>query len=152
MVGFFAFNSHMHSQNRDREYHFRSPGVALIFIQTFHLRWSKVIHSRDLDERRGSIILHLLTSSEDLATTIAPRGKLLIVAIATVNSIRLRTKLLIHQRNATFIAEEACFVPVFVLIREILQINKINDIQFMHKSITSERLLNSHLLWFSWKN
>uniref|UniRef100_A0A7G3B5T7 Uncharacterized protein n=1 Tax=Lutzomyia longipalpis TaxID=7200 RepID=A0A7G3B5T7_LUTLO len=70
------------------------------------------------------LVLHLLgAGSEDLATAIAPRSELHVIAIATVNSVRLGAKLLINQRNAALIAEEACLMPVLILVGEVLGVN-----------------------------
>ena len=44
---------------------------------------------------------HLLTSLEDVSTTVTPGGKLGVIARSTVDSVRLRTKLLVHKTGAT---------------------------------------------------
>lgn len=52
---------------------------------------------------------------------IAPGGELFIVTASAVDPVCLGTKLFIHKGFATRSAQEACFMPMFVLVRQILK-------------------------------
>jgi len=70
------------------------------------------------------LVLHLLGSSfEDLATAVATRGELLVVAVAAEDLVQLGTELLVDQRDATLVAQETRLVPVLVLVRQILGVD-----------------------------
>lgn len=69
-------------------------------------------------------VFHLLRAgTKDFAATIATAGELSVVTIATVDFVDLASKLFVHQGYPAPVAEEACFVPVLVLVREILRID-----------------------------
>lgn len=74
-----------------------------------------------LEDGLYNIIKRLHTSTEDLATSIATAGELGVVAIAAIDLVHLATKLFVHQRHSAPIAEEAGFMPMLVLIRQILK-------------------------------
>lgn len=61
-----------------------------------------------------------LTGTKDFTAAIAARRKLWIVAIATVDLVVLRAELLVNERDATALTEEADFVPVLVFVAQIL--------------------------------
>lgn len=63
----------------------------------------------------------LLTSTENLAATVTARRELRVVAIAAVDLVGLGAELLVDQRHAAFVAQEARLVPVFLLVRQILR-------------------------------
>ena len=62
------------------------------------------------------MMLHERTCPEDVAAAVAPGGELCVVAGATVDSVSLRSKLLVHKTCATLTALEARLVPVFLLV------------------------------------
>jgi len=69
------------------------------------------------------LILHFLhTCSEYIVTAIASGCKLGIITRSTIDSIRLWSKLLIHQRSSTFGTNKAWLMPVFFLVWQILWI------------------------------
>jgi len=70
------------------------------------------------------LVLHLLRAgTEDLAAAIAAGGELGVVAVAAVDVVRLGAELLVHQGHSTLGAQEARFVPVLVLVRQILGVD-----------------------------
>lgn len=72
----------------------------------------------------SGLVFHFLSAStEDLATSIATAGELGVVAVAAIDLVHLATKLFVHQRHSAPIAEEAGFMPMLVLIRQILGVN-----------------------------
>jgi hypothetical protein len=71
-----------------------------------------------------ALVFHLFHArSENLATTVAPCGKGLVVAVSTEDPIILRPKWLVDQGNLALVAQEALFVPVFVLVGQVLGVN-----------------------------
>lgn len=62
-----------------------------------------------------------LTGPEDFPAPIATAGELLVIATAAVDAIGLGAELLVDQRLSTVRAEEAGFVPVLILVRQVLQ-------------------------------
>jgi len=67
-----------------------------------------------------SLVLHLLhTSLEHVSTSVTSGGKLGVIAGAAVDSVRLRTKLLVHKTGPTLVAEETGFVPMLLLVRKV---------------------------------
>lgn len=80
----------------------------------------------------SGFVLHLLRAcTEDFTATIATGRKLGIVTVATVDLVRLRAKLFVHQRDAAFVAQEACLVPVLILVREILRVDADGLVAFL---------------------
>lgn len=62
----------------------------------------------------------VLTGAENLATAVTARRELRVVAVAAVDLVGLGAELLVDQRHAAFVAQEARLVPVFLLVRQIL--------------------------------
>lgn len=62
---------------------------------------------------------------EDVVTSIAARGELLVVAAPAVDLLPLGSELLVHQGLPAGRALEAYFVPVLLLVRQILHRNTI---------------------------
>ena len=62
-----------------------------------------------------------LTCAEDLAAAVAARGELGVIAGAAVDVLRLGAELLVHQRHPALVAQEACLVPVLVLVAQVLR-------------------------------
>jgi len=75
-----------------------------------------------------------LTSTEDLAAAITTRGELGIVAVAAVDMISLRAELLVHKGHAALGAQEASFMPVLVLVRQILSRKKVSFVNMEQNS------------------
>jgi len=74
------------------------------------------------------LVLHLLhTSLEHVSTPVTPGGKLGVIARSTVDSVRLRTKLLVHKTGATLVAKETGFVPMLLLVGEVFGVDA-NDL------------------------
>jgi len=70
------------------------------------------------------LVLHLLhPRTEDLIAAVAPRGKCIVVAVGTEDSVILRAERLIHQRDFAHIAEEAVLMPVLVFVGKILRVD-----------------------------
>jgi len=64
-----------------------------------------------------SLVLHLLhTSLEDISTPVTSGGELGVIARSTVDSVRLRTKLLVHKTGSALVAEEAGLVPMLLFV------------------------------------
>lgn len=63
----------------------------------------------------------LLTCTEHFAAAIATRGKLRVVAVAAVDLVGLGAKLLVHQIQIAFKAQETGLVPVLVFVGKILR-------------------------------
>jgi hypothetical protein len=61
-----------------------------------------------------------LTSTENFAAAVASRCELRVVAVAAVDLVGLRSELLVDERHAAHIAQEASFVPVLVFVAQIL--------------------------------
>ena len=61
-----------------------------------------------------------LTSTENFTAAITTWCKFSVIAIAAVNLVGLGSKLLVHQGNTTHIAQETCFMPMFVLVAQVL--------------------------------
>lgn len=74
----------------------------------------------ELQIAHGSLTGILLTSFEDLATTIATGGELLIVTVAAEYLVELGAELLVYQRHSALVAQEARLVPMLVLVRQVL--------------------------------
>jgi hypothetical protein len=71
-----------------------------------------------------ALVFHLFHArSENLATTVTPRGEGLVVAVSTEDPVVLGPKGLVDQGNLALVAQEALFVPVFVLIGQVLGVN-----------------------------
>lgn len=64
--------------------------------------------------------MDFLTCAKNFAAAIATGRKLGIVAVATVDLIRLGPELLVHQRQVALEAQEAGLVPVLVFVGKIL--------------------------------
>lgn len=62
-----------------------------------------------------------LTSTEDVTAAIAAAGELGIIAVAAVDLVELGAELFIHQRDPALRAQETCFMPVLVFVRQILK-------------------------------
>jgi streptomycin 6-kinase len=60
------------------------------------------------------------TGAEDFATSVAARGVHRVVARAAENLVGLGAELLVDQRQAALVAQEAGFVPMAILVRQIL--------------------------------
>jgi len=74
------------------------------------------------------LVLHLLhTSLEHVSTSVTPGGKLGVIARSTVDSVRLRTKLLVHKTGATLVAKETGFMPMLLLVGEVFGVDA-NDL------------------------
>lgn len=70
------------------------------------------------------LVLHLLgASAEDLAASITTAGELRVIAVTAVDLVELGAELLVYQRDAALGAEEAGFVPVLVLVRQVLRVD-----------------------------
>lgn len=63
----------------------------------------------------------LLTCTEHFAAAIATRGELRVVAVAAVDLVGLGAKLLVHQIQIAFEAQETGLVPVLVFVGKILR-------------------------------
>lgn len=57
-----------------------------------------------------------LTCTKHFAAAIATRGELRVIAIAAVDLVGLGAKLLVHQIQIAFEAQEARLVPVLVFV------------------------------------
>ncbi len=68
----------------------------------------------------GGLAKSLLTCPEDVSAAVAPGGELGVVAAAAVDPVRLGAELLVHQGRAALVAQEACLVPVLLLVGEVL--------------------------------
>lgn len=69
-------------------------------------------------------VFHFLSAStEDFSAAIAATSELGIVAVAAVDLVYLATELFIYQGHPAFVAEETRFMPVLVLVRQILGVN-----------------------------
>lgn len=66
------------------------------------------------------ICCQVLTGAENFATAIATRRKLRVVTVATIDLVSLRAELLVDQRHATLVAQEARFMPVLFLVGKVL--------------------------------
>lgn len=64
--------------------------------------------------------MRALTSTEHFTASVTSGRKLGVVAVAAVNLIRFRAELFVDERDATHIAQEACFMPVFVFVAQVL--------------------------------
>lgn len=72
----------------------------------------------------SGLVLHLLGSgAEDLAAAVASGRELGIVAIAAVDLVGLRAELLVDERYAALVAQEARLVPVLVFVGQILGVD-----------------------------
>lgn len=63
----------------------------------------------------------LCTGTEDLAASIATAGELGVVTIPAVDLVHLATELFVHQGHSAPVAQETGLVPMFILVRQILQ-------------------------------
>jgi len=80
----------------------------------------------------SGLVLHLFRScTEDVSASIASSSKLRVIAISAIDFFHFRSKLFIHQRNATFAAQETSFVPMFVLVRQIFRVNSDGLVAFV---------------------
>lgn len=67
------------------------------------------------------LVLHLLVACpEDLPTSVAARSELGIIARPTEDLVHLGAKLFVYEGHLTLVAQEAFFVPMFVLVRQVL--------------------------------
>ena len=62
----------------------------------------------------------MCTGAEDFATSVAASCVHRVVARAAENLVGLRAELLVDQRQAALVAQEAGFVPMAILVRQIL--------------------------------
>ena len=62
-----------------------------------------------------------LTRPEDIPASIAPGGELGVVAGSAVDAVGLGPELFVDEGGAAFGAHEAGLVPVFLLVRKILE-------------------------------
>lgn len=62
-----------------------------------------------------------LTGAEDLAAAVAPGRVHRVVARAAEDLVSLRAELLVDERDAALVAQEARLVPVAILVRQVLQ-------------------------------
>jgi len=70
------------------------------------------------------LVLHLLHARlKHVAAAVAPGRELGVVTGAAVNTISLGTKLFIHQAGSTFVTKETSFMPMFLLVRQVLGVN-----------------------------
>jgi len=75
------------------------------------------------------LIFHFFVAcSENLPASVASSSKLGVVAWAAVDLVHLTAKLFIHQGQLAFVTQEAFFMPVFILIRQVLGIDADDDI------------------------
>jgi len=75
------------------------------------------------------LVLHLLVSCpEDLPAAITACGEGRVVARPAVDFLHLAAELLVHQRDLTFVAQEAFFVPVLIFVRQVLGIDADDDV------------------------
>ncbi|TRY77078.1 hypothetical protein TCAL_15953 [Tigriopus californicus] len=72
------------------------------------------------DQGRGTL---KSTTSEHVATSIASGCKLGVIAWATIDPIGFGSELFVHERSPAFGAHKARFVPMLLLVRQILGIN-----------------------------
>lgn len=72
----------------------------------------------------STLVFHLLGSgAEDFATSVAASCVHRVVARAAENLVGLRAELLVDQRQAALVAQEAGFVPMAILVRQILRVD-----------------------------
>ncbi len=71
-------------------------------------------------KKRKEKKVYTSTGAEDFATSVAARGVHRVVARAAENLVGLRAELLVDQRQAALVAQEAGFVPMAILVRQIL--------------------------------
>lgn len=101
--------------------------------------WRRVIDSRGANttqrpfsgepDHKSSVKRRIyFTCAEDVATSIAPGSELSIVAISAIDLLHFRSELFIHQRDATFAAQETRLVPVFVFVRQVLYKSRVNTL------------------------
>jgi hypothetical protein len=75
-------------------------------------------------------ISRALTSTENFTASVTATCELRIVAVSAINLIGLRAELFVDERDATHLAQEARFVPMFVFVAQVLfcekQIDRLN--------------------------
>uniref|UniRef100_A0A0N8BCT8 Uncharacterized protein n=1 Tax=Daphnia magna TaxID=35525 RepID=A0A0N8BCT8_9CRUS len=72
----------------------------------------------------STLVFHFFGSgAEDFATSVAASGVHRVVARAAKDLVGLGAELLVDQRQAALVAQEAGFVPMTILVRQILRIN-----------------------------
>lgn len=69
------------------------------------------------------VLVFLHSSAEDIATAVASCGKAVVMAVSTVEFLRLGCKWLVNQTVLTVTALEAFLMPVLVLVRQILRVS-----------------------------
>ena len=69
-------------------------------------------------------IVLTLTRPENIATSFTFGRKLDVVAVAAVQFVRFRAEIFVHQGNRTLSAQKARFVPVFVLVCQVLFVKR----------------------------
>lgn len=70
------------------------------------------------------LIFHLLvTCSEDFSASITTSCELSVVARTAIYPFHFGAKLFVYEGHLTFVAEEAFFMPMLILVRQILGIN-----------------------------
>lgn len=99
-----------------------------------------------------------LTSTEDFSTAIASGSEFFIVTAAAIDTISLWTELLINEGLVADGTQKACLMPMFILVRQILQKSKRKRIIFLKvftaTDISTECLgaviLFRRKYWFLW--
>jgi hypothetical protein len=71
-------------------------------------------------KRKTNKQMRTLTGTENFTASVAAGSELGIVAVSTVDLIGFRAKLLVDQRDATHLAQEASFMPMFVFVAQVL--------------------------------
>lgn len=80
----------------------------------------------------SGLVLHLFRScAEYISTTVASSSELSVVAISAIDFLHFRSKLFVHQRDATFAAQETSFVPMFILVRQIFRVDSDGLVAFV---------------------
>lgn len=72
----------------------------------------------------SGLVLHLFRScTEDVSASVTPSSKLRVIAISAIDFFHFRSELFVHQRDATFAAQETSFVPMFIFVRQIFRVD-----------------------------
>lgn len=80
----------------------------------------------------SGLVFHFLRScAEDVSASVTPSSELSVIAISAIDFLHFRSELLVHQRDATFVAQETSFVPVFVLVRQIFRVDSDDLVAFV---------------------
>jgi len=105
--------------------------VDVMFLRDERLRANRIVagatNKAFLMPLSGLVLHFLHACPENVSTSIAPGGKLSIVAGPTINSVRLGSELLVDKRRSAFGTYEAGLMPMFLFVRQVLRINP-NDL------------------------